>query len=280
MLTLRNGTLLLTASGLVLLTGALGAGCGGDGIAEYAYPSEAAFCQALAEAQCQPPIVFQCLGSNPDESTLEADTASCIAAASNPAVCNPSRLPYHPEQGEFVLEPVAAIYADGIVTQPELGLLNQELRKVFNNGGLEGMECELPEDCSVGLGVECIIKDGAGDVGRTGICAVPRVVTVGMSCSSPSEACDALTFCYDGKYCVNRPLLNERCDDGFCSAGLECSAQNGVCVQKAPNGSACELGNECSGGFCIKPEGDTITGHCAAQDDFESVSQSCTRFRR
>src|SRR5690242_9921966 len=85
---LRNTRLAFVGGLLAIVGGALVGGCGPS--SPYAYPDQASFCSALAEATCSAQLVTACYGSNPmDQASVAADTESCVGARSQSDRCNP-----------------------------------------------------------------------------------------------------------------------------------------------------------------------------------------------
>jgi hypothetical protein len=276
MVSLLKKTLGTTAGVLLLAAGAIGlaAGCSNTEVTGGADPLATAdgFCEAYASAKCSAAVVGNCYHS--EETTLDADTAHCVAATSSLDRCNPKNLPYHPEAASAAIDTITAIFEDGQIDGPtnpdnnEQQALNDALASVFYVGLPDGSACTAADDCDIGNGSTCIVHASKG------VCAVPVETAPGESCNSPSAQCDSGFYCDDGYHCVSTQGIRQVChaDDECVTA--KCGSNN-LCQDLLPNQSSCEFDAECSGGFCLKQSGETRKGFCAGYDNFTPFTQSC-----
>lgn len=264
----RTSRLALALTALGLGGGLIGAGCGGantDTLANY--------CQAQAEAECSIAVVQACYGSS--DATLNDDTSSCIQTRSAISKCNPSNLPYHPEQADNCIDTRASVYGAGKFDRAGADAIREACLPVFNKGGLEGSECTVDDDCDVGAQLRCITR-----IGGRGTCRVPKTVDGGSSCKDPAAQCPTNQYCDDGLHCVQRPAAGEKCGAGQpCDTGLRCNEVSQACEKQYANGSACKLDTDCIGGFCIAINGTSgAEGQCSATFQFGFGSATCLDF--
>ncbi len=235
----------------------------------YKYPTEQSFCDALAKAECQQQVVEACYGS--DSSTLTADTTKCVGVRSNDVKCNPSGFPYNPAAAEPCIAKRKEVYADAELTKAEIEADYEACLPVFSRGGSAGSTCTEDLDCDTGTGLRCLVKIGQ----TTGSCAVPEVVSGGFKCTGEAQVCADDFYCATN--CLARPAENEACSDTIpCLDGLKCASN--LCIPKAANGSPCSIGDDCSGGFCIKGTTGT-SGTCSSKFTLAITSDTCNDFR-
>ena len=189
----------LFASGMLFATG-----CIGDDDPEVVgpkYPSEASFCQALAEAACSAKVVEGCYGAN-----NTANMSSCRDAFRAEG-CNPNHYGYHHEGAEACIAKIKAIYTDGALTQVELEDAENVCVKALSNSGGVNSPCEVDAQCNAGDGLSCVIKPG-----QQGTCQKPTEVMGGFSCAQAHEVCVEDFYCIDGN-CLAGRQLNQACNE-------------------------------------------------------------------
>ena len=235
------------APGLFVSGLALAAGCVGDDdpvVPGPKYPSEASFCQALAEAVCSAKVVEGCYGAN-----NTANTTSCRDAFRGEG-CNPNHYGYHHEGAEACIEKMKAIYADGALTKAELEGADAVCVKALSNTLGPNGPCEVDAQCDAADGLSCVIKPG-----QHGTCQVAEEVEGGFPCAAPNQVCVEGFFCIDGN-CLAGRQLNQVCSDVQpCAVELLCSIpptmMEGMCIAKKADGQQCVSDDECVSGFCV-----------------------------
>ena len=235
------------APGLFVSGLALAAGCVGDDDPVDPgpkYPSEASFCQALAEAVCSGKVVEACYGAN-----NTANTTSCRDAFRGEG-CNPNHYGYHHEGAEACIEKMKAIYADGTLTKAELeGADDVCVKALSNTLGVNG-PCEVDAQCNAADGLSCVIKPGL-----PGTCQVAEEVGGGVSCDAPNQVCVEGFFCIAGNCLDGRQLMEACSETDPCAVELLClippTLMEGECVAKKADGQQCVGNDECVSGFCV-----------------------------
>lgn len=281
MASLRNFSMVSALLFVVPIT-ALAVGCTVETVEQppagpqYTYPSETAFCTALAEAECTDKAVNTCYGT---DTVVAADRQSCINARSARAVCNPSGNTYHPEHADPCVAKRKEIYTDASLTKAELEADYEACLSVFALGASEGAACTTDLDCNTVDKLRCVIK---GEAGR---CFEPIEAEGGDKCTDPATICQEDDFC-DGTNCLSRAVEGEACcvdavtcTDGIipCEDGLACDGATPTCQPKLANGAACTADAECAG-FCILTAAGT-SGACAGNRILSFGSQTCEEFR-
>ena len=240
----------------------------------YAYPTSEAFCQALAEAECNDVVVEACYGS--DATSLDADRERCSGV--RVTECNPLSLPYHPEFAEDCLDARKRVIDDAELTGDEIAEADAACLPVFSAEGEIGTTCARDTDCDTGGGLRCVVRLGA----TTGLCQVPVSVSGGGACDAPEAVCTAGTFCSEvaGNYCIEQPGADDACSiTAPCASGFQCSAaEAGTCVAQATTGQSCASGSDCASGFCALPSMGT-TGVCTAVWRLELTAATCDEYR-
>jgi hypothetical protein len=237
----------------------------------YTYPSEAAFCDAIAAAECTNEVVNACFGS--DAATLEADRKSCIAARKDPTRCNPSSFQYHPEHADPCVDSRKAIYADAELTKAEIESDYEVCLKVFSRGGAVDSNCSVDIDCDTAVDLRCVIK-GTDPVGT---CVEPVEAMGGQKCTAADVVCADGFYC-DNTNCLERPAEGETCSALIlCKDGLKCDTTTTKCVTKLGNGETCNADDDCQGYCNLNSDG--ISGTCAAKVILAISSQTCDAFQ-
>jgi hypothetical protein len=271
---------LIAGTSLVLLASA--AAAGGCVVTEdeepsgstYPYPTESAFCAALAGVECNDNVVTACFGS--DESSLESDRSKCESARE--AQCNPEHLHYNPEAAVPCLDARKAALTDAALTRAEIDAADEACLPVFSRGGASGASCTADVDCDTAGGLRCVTKPGQA----SGNCAEPTIAEGGAKCDASNIVCADGLYCNAdaGDFCTVQPAEGEDCSAAApCADGFKCSLETGgVCLAKAANGDACAADAECTGGFCTKPSG-AANGTCTSTSQLASTSQSCDDYK-
>lgn len=237
------------------------------------YPTEADFCDALAEAECSQKVVEVCYGS--DSTTLAEDKAACRAARKEK--CNPDALPYHPEKAEDCLLARQQGVADTVWTRDELEKVRLACLPVFSKEGPEGAACTADHDCDTGSDLRCIVKLGSFE----GVCGAAKPVSGGEDCSDPLATCKDGFYCDpDVSHCLANPVENQACSTTKpCAADFFCTSfEEGTCVAKTKNGGSCEADALCAGGFCVGMTHST-PGVCSATLPLTITSATCDLYR-
>jgi hypothetical protein len=240
----------------------------------YTYPTEAAFCAALATAECNDLVVEACYAS--DEASLPTDRSRCSSAREN--ACNPMNLTYHPQYADDCIAERTRVLADAELTMEEIATAEEACIGVFSRGGAAGTPCTATIDCDTGTGLRCIMKPGT----TSGSCEIPILLSGGDRCDAADAVCPADTFCSEmaGNYCVARPIEGEACSTLMpCADAYLCGATDMLCAAKAANGEVCAAAEECSSGFCTLPTGGGTSGICTGVWALEVTSANCDEFR-
>jgi hypothetical protein len=294
MLSLRNFSMTLalaatTALGGCVVTSETSDEPTGSG-PSYPHPSEAAFCAALAAAQCTDQTVKACYLS--DDATLAEDRASCVAKRKVGTTCRESvtgtlasGAQYNPAQDtEGCIAAHTTIYADASLTNTEIETAIKTCVKIFSGSSGANASCTQDYDCDTTADLRCILKPGQ----TTGTCAVPTEVGGGQNCMAPAAVC-AETFYCDAAEGASGACLEAPAQDGVCTAekpcqpDFNCTAIDmegvGVCDAKLSNGEGCLAAKpgECKGGFCNVASGQT-EGKCASTLLLAQTSTSCDAF--
>ncbi len=263
----------LTLCGVTAATvGLLAAGCADTETAAPtgpAYPTQTAFCAAVAEVVCNSNVVAACYGSS--DATLPDDTASCVEQYSRQVNCNPGGFDYHSGGAEACIAAMQAAYVDAAINQTDVEKIADACLPVFSDGGSEGSSCDVDTDCDGSASLRCVFKAGLGS------CQIPEEIAPGLSCVADNQVCEEGFYCGSDDACIQRPAV-----DGDCSEVKPCTEDalciDALCVAKTDNGGTCTLGDECLGGFCVMATGAT-DGSCGAQYTLSpTTAESCTPF--
>lgn len=253
---------------LVLPAGALGGGCGSNGV-DYTLITN--FCQALAQADCSQPVVQACYGAS--AASLPGDVQSCITRRASPEVCNPLNLAYHDAYAQPCVDAHTAAYGTGQVDAAALQSITQACLPALNQAGVQGTACSADTDCDAGSGLSCVIHQGP-----MGTCEAPTTIAAGSSCSEPSAECTAGYSCGvsgTGSFCVAEPVLDQACSATLaCGPGFRCAGS--ACAGQLPDGSACTAASDCTGGLCIATS--TSASACASNYTFGFGAPTCAGF--
>jgi hypothetical protein len=236
--------------------------------------TESEFCHAVAQAECVAFVVAGCYAGS--TATADKNRAACIAAREQPAHCNPSELPYHPEHADDCIAAHASVYGSGTVDAAGLAKIEAACVAVYNKGGLKGSACTVDVDCDATNGLRCIVR-----VGGKGHCEVPVVMEPGESCALYEAQCPDGYFCETTLNCVQKPGLGGICGAGqSCAAGFRCDETAHKCEAQLPNGSTCKFDSDCVGGFCIGADQTGLkSGNCAKALSFGVDSAECVPFQ-
>ena len=257
----------------------------GDPGPSYAHPTEAAFCDALARAQCTDTAVTACYGSG--SADLPADKSSCVAKRSATDICRASVTGrtdlasprYNPDQNtQQCIDAQGAVYADGRIERAELDGAIATCIKIYSGIGGALAPCATDYDCDTTDGLQCVREQ----------CNVPTLVKNGEDCSAPSAECeDPLFYCDAGgsNACLKAKAVGAACSATTpCLPDLNCGpidpeTEMGSCEDKLANGAVCEVSqpSECKGSFCNAPSGHA-TGECVASLILAGTSASCDTF--
>jgi len=271
----RNLSMMWIA-GALLGAGAL-AGCGGDDEGptgpQYTYPTEKAFCQALAQAECSDEVVKECFGTE----DAAANRPKCTTARED--ACNPNGLAYHPQHADKCLNKRKEVLADASLTSNEVKEAEEECLAVFSADGEAGSACTAHTDCDTGEGLRCITRPGV----TGGTCEKPVSVSGGGKCTDAGAVCTGGTYCSEmaGNYCIEALKAGEACSEtALCASNLNCEVVAGAatCVAKAGTGDPCMAATDCASGFCsVSSGGDS--GICTDVYRLDLNSASCDEFR-
>jgi hypothetical protein len=262
-----DSRLVIAGGALALAGGALAGGCSSDGpTADFS--TQMSFCQALAAADCSDAAVRACYGA--DDSSVAADTQTCITTRSAPDVCNPAGLPYHATFAQDCVNARTALYQG---TQLDPGLFaaaQQACQGVFNKGLPVGTACTADTDCAVIPAAEqqpmpvCIIHAGKGT------CQVPNPVGPGDKCVGLADQCPDGYSCQGttGSFCVQNPGKGEACAPGIqCGSSaskLRCDPNTNLCTDPIADGGACTDASDCAGSFCVPTSKGGVCSHTYA----------------
>jgi hypothetical protein len=214
----------------------------GPGAEESSLRTEAAFCDAWAEAACSDRAVMAC--SSELDSCLENQAQACRA------LVPPG---YKAKYAEECVEAVGDAYDDATLTTDELDVvlkLGGDCKRLVDGGQDEGGDCVESADCDGVNGFECVIQPGQ----TLGTCEIPVEVGAGRRCSTPGAVCEADFYC-DGTNCVERLPEGEACDGDVCAAGFRCALATGAadttCIPQLALRQPCTSDDECASGLCL-----------------------------
>jgi hypothetical protein len=252
----------------------------------FKYPTEASFCEAIAQAECSSALVDACYGGS-DDATNATNTDSCVAIRSASEVCR--SLPgyagadlggvrYNPEVAVACVESRRQIFADAELRRQELEDNEVACRGVFSKARAAGASCEADVDCDTLNGLSCIVKAGEID----GACGEPAIVGGGLDCTGDDAVCADGFYCDgDSGACLGVATAGKDCGASKpCDEGLSCAgpSDGAVCVEKLADGSDCKVDDECAGTFCDKPIS-TDDGVCSSSLELNKFAASCDAFR-
>ncbi len=248
------------------------AGCGSSEepkkVEEPKYRDSAAFCQAVAKAECSAAIRDACSAG---------DEAPCIAKVSSD--CNSRNADvtfglqtleqnYRNDKAEACVGALAAAYADTNIKADEHAAIRKACDPVFSAQKGEGGPCKVDLDCDLGAGLTC-------DLG-TGTCRPVGTETKGGDCTS--SRCAPGLFCSSAdKICFDGRGEGSACDpvSNPCKTTLLC--EGALCVGKRGANSDCTSDDQCASGFCaLVPEGTNKTRRiCLSELSFGCPNGSC-----
>jgi len=270
----RNFLMMSLTSALLGSIAALGCVISGDdeppGVVD-PFPTASAFCQAVAEAECNDTVVEVCSGATPD--TVEESRPNCITARR--AACNPENLPkYNSAAAPDCIAKRKDVIKDAILSLVEIEEAMEACLPVLSRGGVKGSTCSEHIDCDTANDLRCIIA--LGDA--AGICDVPESIPAGDDCSAVNAVCQDGYYCDTGDHCVSSPGVNATCSATVpCADGLKCSLEtSGVCLQKADDAQPCMVAEDCSGGFCLPASTENL---CSSTYRLEFSSATCDDYR-
>jgi len=216
------------------------------------------FCDAWAEAACQPDVVKYCNAKSVDDcqSTQGAFCREIVPDS------------YSSARAQACLDAVRDAYRDAELTPEELQVvlhLAAPCDQLSKGTRTNGQSCDENDDCNTAGGFSCIKKQGAS----TGVCAEPEVIAAGEACDGPSQVCKDGYYCSSEEYCVAYKGTGKTCDGDYqckhtdrCLQASENDGQ-GTCELRADLGDACTLDADCQSGYCVIEPGQA-EGECAA----------------
>jgi len=206
------------------------------------------FCQAWAEAACQPKVVEYCNAKSP-EACQSTQADFCL-----------DLLPdnYSSAHAEACLNAVRDAYTDGDLTPDELAVvlhLAAPCDQLSTGTRNSGQSCTSNEECNTVDGFSCIKKLGAAE----GICGQAELIDKGEACDSPNQICRDGYYC-NGETCGVYKKTGASCDGDFqCKPTDHCvkeaDADAGTCELRADLNDPCTRDADCQSGFCAP--GDT-----------------------
>lgn len=230
------------------------------------YPDTAAFCNGVAQAQCQQALIDACLAPSTDACISKVSSACFSKKSDLTRDAIMSNYPTGKANAEACLAAVTAVYADAKVTADEHKQLKQSCDKVFRNDKAKGASCSSDNDCADGLGCYQHASDATKHT-----CETITIAAKGDECSTIGTVCAEGTFCYNGEFCVSRAAKDAACDEKKpCLESLSCV--EGKCADKDPQGTACTSDNDCTSGYCARIGEKTV---CANTLTFGSGSELC-----
>ncbi len=246
--------------------------CGDDNTVDLQpspFRTEAGFCAELAKVVCSDEVLNSCYLSSSD--SLAQDRDSCIDAVQDSDFCNPNSRQYHQDRAEACVAAQQTAYRDARLDQSELDAIKAACDIVFNDGRLEGNTCQADADCATEDDLFCVGKPGAEHT-----CQTPVEVMPGDSCAQPEEICAPTHYCGSDDACIVRRSVGDDCDPTRpCGQGSLCLGQ--VCVELLANGESCGADEQCEGGFCITPPGNSM-GTCGSAVELASTNTYCAPF--
>jgi hypothetical protein len=97
-----------------------------------------------------------------------------------------------------------------------------------------------------------VIRGGLGDA-CDGTCTDRSCTSLAVPGTTSLATCyveDRLICDFDLGECVRPPNVGEPCPSYYCAPGAYCPYDTMVCVATKPNGSSCDVSDECSEGNC------------------------------
>jgi hypothetical protein len=241
------------------------------------YPTKSTFCDQLAKLVCNDTVVRACYGS--DDSSLVADTESCVDAFKDQDLCMPS-VDYHNDQDDTqasaCLSAWRGVYSDGAIEADELAEAEETCLAAFHDAGAAGSDCIEDSECDIADSLRCVVKPGA----TGGTCQEPEEMGGGHECAEINQTCAEGFYCDPSGNCLARENIGDPCSSEIlCVEEANCSAPvDGVCEAKLPNNETCQRDLDCANGLCNKGTGDT-DGLCAGRITLNQTSAACDIFR-
>lgn len=251
---------------------AMVAGCGSSEdpvkVEEPKFRDSAAFCQAVAKAECSAAIREAC--SAGDESSCVAKVSSDCNSRNADVTFGLQTLEqnYRNTKAEACVNALAASYGDTKISADEHRAIRKACDPVFSAQKGEGGPCKVDLDCDLAAGLTCDIF--------TGTCRPVGTETKGGDCSSarcaPGLFCSSVDkICFDGRGegVMCDPVSNP------CKASLLC--EGGTCVAKRAANADCTSDDQCASEFCaLVPEGSNKARRiCLTELSFGCPNGSC-----
>jgi hypothetical protein len=229
------------------------------------------FCQAWAEAACQPKVVEYCNAKSADDCQ---DTQREVCLDLIPRT-------YASAHAESCLRAVAAAYEDGDLNSDELGIVQHLAAPcdLLSSGTSDdGEACVKSSDCNTAGGFTCVIKMGAD----SGVCAQPEVVGPAEECDGPKQVCG------EGYYCNGNCVVYKKTDSGVCEGDYQCKPEDHCvpdaddpetshCRERAGAGEACSSDGDCQSSFCVIESG--TEGECVSTIRLARTEPLCADLR-
>jgi hypothetical protein len=215
------------------------------------------FCDAWAEAACQPDVVKYCNSKSVDNCRA---TQGDFCRMSVPKT-------YTSAHAQECLDAVRDAYSDAELSPEELQIVlyfGAPCDRLSKGSRTGGQSCSDNTECNTAGGFACIKKQGASE----GTCAEPELVAAGEPCDGDRQVCKDGYFC-NGENCVSLKKTGGACDDDYqCKATDHClksgaDAQTGTCELRADLGETCTADADCQSGYCVIESGAT-EGECAS----------------
>jgi len=258
---------------LVLLALTLPLGCKVEDDTPDPLASRSGFCDAWAEAACQPKVVENCNANSVDDCKV-SQSAFCLG-----------KLPKHysAKHATACLSAVKTAYSDASLSADDIAVVikfGAPCDQLSAGTAAEGESCEKNDDCNTAGGLTCVIKLGLA----SGVCATPEEVAGGLPCDGDAQVCADGFYC-DGANCIAYKKIGKACDSGAdyeCTPETHCvtatDATAGTCDARLALNDACAADTDCASGYCAIAPADTM-GECASTIVLSRLEPVCLDLR-
>ncbi len=229
------------------------------------------FCDAWAEAACQPKVVDYC-NANSVEDCQATQADFCLGIVPED---------YSSGHAKECLSAVKAAYKDAELDPSDIAIVIQlaaPCDQLSKGTSTDGESCTAHDDCNTAAGFDCILKQGAAK----GVCAKPEEVGPGEACDGPSQVCGEGNYC-NGENCVAYKKTAGACEGDYqCKPEDHCvipaDAETGTCDVRLELNEVCTSSSDCQSGYCAMADGDT-EGECASTIRLARTEPLCLKLR-
>ncbi len=231
------------------------------------------FCDAWAEAACQPDVVKYCNAKSTDNCrSTQGDFCRSIVPEN-----------YSSTRAQACLDAVQDAYRDAELSPEELQIvlhLGAPCDQLSKGTRTSGQGCSGNDECITADGFACVAKQGAAE----GVCAKPEIIAAGDACDGPGQVCKEGYFCSSEEYCVAYKRTGGACDGDYqCKPTDRClkesaDAETGTCELRADLGEPCTADADCQSAYCVIESGAT-EGECASTIRLSRTEPLCESLR-